>query len=122
MKVAILDTGINTQSPELHVAGGASFVPNDASLDDTNGHGTFVAGILAALKDDKGLVGVAPNVSLYNVKVLDGSGNGTYSQVIQGIDYAIDNHMDIVSMSFAGSDIPQRLRKPCRRPMTAVFF
>ncbi|OPH47273.1 hypothetical protein BC351_12300 [Paenibacillus ferrarius] len=111
VKVAVLDTGINTHSPELRVSGGASFVPNDASLDDTNGHGTFVAGILAALKDNQGLVGVAPNVSLYNVKVLDSSGEGTYSQVIQGIDWAIDNHVDMVVMSFTGSDYSAALEE-----------
>ncbi|MEW9700770.1 S8 family serine peptidase, partial [Paenibacillus sp. SI8] len=111
VKVAILDTGINTHSSELHVSGGASFVTNDTSLDDANGHGTFMAGILAALKDEHGLVGVAPNVNLYNVKVLDSNGEGTYSQVIQGIDWAIDNHMDIVAMSFAGTEYSSALEE-----------
>ncbi|MEW9699993.1 S8 family serine peptidase, partial [Paenibacillus sp. SI8] len=111
VKVVILDTGINTHSSELHVSGGVSFVPNDTSLDDANGHGTFVAGILAALKDYRGLIGVAPNVSLYNVKVLDSNGEGTYSQVIQGIDWAIENHMDIVAMSFAGTEYSSALEE-----------
>lgn len=104
VKVAVFDTGINTQTSELHINGGISFVPNDTTLSDPNGHGTFVAGILAATQDDQGLIGVAPHVELYSVKVLNANGNGTYSQVIDGIEWAIDNHMDIVSMSFAGND------------------
>ncbi|TXK75434.1 S8 family serine peptidase [Paenibacillus sp. N3.4] len=111
VKVAVLDTGVNTKLSELHVSGGISLVPNDATLGDTNGHGTFVAGILAAHKDNQGFVGVAPNVSLYDVKVLDGNGNGAYSQVIQGIDWAIENHMDVVSMSFTGGNYSAALEE-----------
>lgn len=102
VKVAVLDTGVDTASTELHVSGGASFVPNDTSFEDQNGHGTHVAGILSALEDGQGIVGVAPGVDLYSVKVLNEKGAGSYSQVIQGIEWAIDNHMDIVSMSLAG--------------------
>ncbi|WP_201319379.1 S8 family serine peptidase [Paenibacillus sp. EPM92] len=111
VKVAILDTGISRQSLELHVTGGVSFVPADVTLGDPNGHGTFLAGILAALKDDQGLLGVAPKVSLYDVKVLDAEGNGTYSQVIQGIEWAIDNDMDVVSMSFGGTEYSAALEE-----------
>ncbi|MGZ8884700.1 MAG: S8 family serine peptidase, partial [Halobacteriota archaeon] len=70
VKVALLDTGIDTESKELKIADGVSFVPTEATYDDLNGHGTHVAGILAAVKDDLGLIGVAPNVDLYAVKVL----------------------------------------------------
>jgi len=111
VKVAVLDTGISATSAELYSAGGISFVPSEPSTDDTNGHGTFVAGLLAALQDDQGLIGVAPHASLYNVKVLDGSGSGTYSQVIQGIEWAIDNQMDIVVMSFAGTEYSAALEE-----------
>ncbi|MCD1260165.1 S8 family serine peptidase [Paenibacillus athensensis] len=111
VKVAVLDTGISATSPELRLAGSTSFVPNEPSVDDMNGHGTFVAGLVAALKDDQGLVGVAPHASLYNVKVLDGSGSGTYSQVIQAIEWAIDNHMDVVVMSFAGTEYSAALEE-----------
>ncbi|PWK13400.1 S8 family peptidase [Tumebacillus permanentifrigoris] len=104
VKVAILDTGIDTESAELKIAGGASFVAGEVTTDDLNGHGTHVAGILAAQHDDQGLVGVAPNVELYAVKVMNGQGAGTYSQLISGLEWAADNHMDIVSMSLAGRE------------------
>ncbi|MCU6795127.1 S8 family serine peptidase [Paenibacillus sp. WQ 127069] len=103
VKIAVLDTGISTTSPELRVAGGVSFVPGEPGFDDQNGHGTFVGGILSAIQDDKGLLGVAPGASLYAVKVLDKQGAGTYSQVIQGLEWAIDQKMDIIVMSLAGS-------------------
>jgi len=103
-KVAVLDTGIDQKSPELHIIGGISFVSDETSYDDVNGHGTHIAGTIAALKDNQGLIGVAPEASVYAVKVLDKTGEGTYSQVLQGIDWAIDNKMDIVSMSFSGKE------------------
>jgi RHS repeat-associated protein len=111
VKVAVMDTGISLQTSELRVTGGISFVPHETILDDLNGHGTYVAGILAALKDGKGLLGVAPRVELYNVKVLDASGTGRYSGVIQGLEWAIDNQIDVVVMSFAGSDNSQALKE-----------
>jgi len=108
VKVAVLDTGISP-SAEIRVRGGVSFVDNEASHADTNGHGTHVAGTLAALDDDKGLLGVAPDVELYAVKVLDKTGKGYYSNVIEGLEWAIDNDMDIVSMSFGGKENSQAL-------------
>ncbi|CAM3994187.1 S8 family serine peptidase [Paenibacillus alkaliterrae] len=102
IKVALLDTGIDKESPELRIAGGVSFVPEESDYDDYNGHGTAVSGIVSAIQDNKGLIGVAPNVDLYAVKVLNTEGIGTYSQVIQGIDWAIDQRMNVISMSFGG--------------------
>ncbi|WP_248926754.1 S8 family serine peptidase [Paenibacillus hamazuiensis] len=111
VKIAILDTGISSSSTELHIAGGVSFVPAEPTYEDQNGHGTAMAGIAAAIKDNKGLLGVAPGAEIYAVKVLDRQGSGTYSQVIQGIEWAIDNHMDIVSMSFAGIEYSKALEE-----------
>ncbi|MEK0317032.1 S8 family serine peptidase [Cohnella sp. 56] len=110
IKVAVLDTGIFAH-PDLKVIGGVNFVPTSTSYSDDNGHGTHVAGILAAQHNDLGIKGVAPNVDLYAVKVLDESGNGTYSQVIQGIEWAIDNHINIISMSFTGNSDSQALHE-----------
>ncbi|PWV97892.1 RHS repeat-associated protein [Paenibacillus cellulosilyticus] len=111
VKVAVFDTGVNTESSDLFVSGGASFVDNESTYDDLNGHGTAVASVLAALRNGQGLVGVAPNVELYAVKVMDQTGAGAYSQVIQGIDWAIDNHMDIINMSFTGTAYSQALKE-----------
>ncbi|MFP3607044.1 S8 family serine peptidase, partial [Paraburkholderia sp. SIMBA_053] len=68
-----------------------------------NGHGTHIAGIVGALDNNKGIIGVAPGIDLYSVKALDKDGNGKYSNVIKGIDWAINNHIKIISMSINGT-------------------
>ena len=104
VKVAVLDTGIALH-PELKIAGGISMLDQTTSWKDDNGHGTSVAGIIAA-QPGKAIVngidvtGVAPNAYLYSVKVLDQDGNGQLSDVLEGLDWAIQNKMDIVNMSF----------------------
>ncbi len=96
VKVAVLDTGISLHD-DLAIAGGISFV--DDNYFDSNGHGTSVAGVIAALFNDNGLVGTAPSVDLYSVKIMQSS-TGDLSNAIAGIEWSINNSMDIVSMSF----------------------
>ncbi len=102
IKVAILDTGIDVENTDLNLVGGISFVEGD-SFDDTNGHGTALAGIINAQINNEGLIGMAPQAELYAVKVLDSTGTGYYSDVIQGLAWCQENRMDIVVMSF-GAD------------------
>ncbi|MGA1873346.1 MAG: S8 family peptidase [Thermoplasmatota archaeon] len=106
VKVAVLDTGIDNDHPDLDVAGGVNYVPQGRKLDtkkwdDDNGHGTHVAGTIAALNNDQGVVGVAPGVNIYAVKVLDRTGSGSLTWIINGLNWAIANDMDIVSMSLS---------------------
>jgi minor extracellular protease Epr len=103
IKVAIVDTGIDTAHPDLKVVGGVSYVSYTTSYNDDNGHGTHCAGIVAALNNTIGVVGVAPEAALYAVKVLDSSGSGYFSDVISGIDWCITNNMQVVSMSFGST-------------------
>ena len=107
VKIAVLDTGIDYNHEDLrdNYKGGFDFVYNSSNpFDDSyNSHGTHVSGIIAAEKNGIGVVGVAPNASLYSVKVLDGAGFGFASWVIAGIDWAVDNKMDIATMSFGSS-------------------
>jgi minor extracellular protease Epr len=103
IKVAIVDTGIDTAHPDLKVVGGVSYVSYTTSYNDDNGHGTHCAGIVAALDNTIGVVGVAPEAALYAVKVLDSSGSGYFSDVISGIDWCITNNMQVVSMSFGST-------------------
>ncbi|NEW09152.1 S8 family serine peptidase [Paenibacillus sp. SYP-B3998] len=110
IKVAVLDTGIAIH-PDLNISGGISFITNNSSYSDDNGHGTHVAGTIAALNNKFGVVGTAPLADLYAVKVLDNSGSGNYAEIIQGIYWAIDNRMDIISMSFGGSENSQLLHE-----------
>jgi hypothetical protein len=86
--VAILDTGIDRNHPDLNVAGGYNCTSrNRTKWDDDDGHGTHVSGIVGALDNNFGVVGVAPGVRLWSVKVLDGNGNGFLSSLICGVDW-----------------------------------
>ncbi|TFB22778.1 peptidase S8 [Filobacillus milosensis] len=102
VKVAILDTGIDASHEDLVVAGGYS-VFGDSPYNDGNSHGTHVAGTVGALDNDLGVVGVAPDAELYAVKVLDDNGSGSYAGIAEGIEWAIENNMDIINMSLGGS-------------------
>ncbi len=111
IKVAVIDTGINYSHPDLgggfgagkKVAGGYDFVNNDADPMDDQGHGTHVAGTVAA---NGSIKGVAPDATLFAVKVLNSAGSGTTSNVIAGIDWSIAHDADIISMSLGGSSQP----------------
>jgi subtilisin family serine protease len=101
VKIAVLDTGIDKEHTDLQIKSGASFITNEPDFDDYNGHGTHVAGIISALNNNIGVLGVSPDVDLYAIKVLDQNGFGNESSVIAGIQWAIDNDMDIINLSLA---------------------
>jgi subtilisin len=103
--VAVLDTGI-AKHPDLTVAGGKSCVGK--SYADGNGHGTHVAGTIAANDNTKGVVGVAPGARLWAVKVLNSKGTGRLSSVICGLDwvYAHRDEIDVVNLSLSAPADP----------------
>lgn len=105
VRVAIIDTGIEVAHPDLqgNIKGGVSAVAYTASYNDDNGHGTHVAGIVAAIDNEIGVIGVGPKIDLYAVKVLDRRGSGWLSDIIEGLDWAIANHMQVVNMSLGTS-------------------
>ena len=104
VRVAILDTGIDEDHPDLIVHGGTSLVPNVSRWDDDHGHGTHCAGIVAARNDLGGVVGVAPDAELYAVKVLGSWGGGSRSWAIAGMDWCRRNGIQVASLSF-GSNV-----------------
>ncbi len=117
VKVAILDTGIDESHSDLssRVAGGEDFT-GTGSYSDDNGHGTHVSGTVAAIYSNNiGVYGVAPSASLYAVKVLSSSGSGTLDWIIAGIQWAIDNDIDIINMSLGTSSDMQSLEDACNR-------
>ena len=86
--VAVIDTGIQRDHPDLNVVGGYNCTSsNRGKWDDGNGHGTHVAGIIGAYDNGKGVVGMAPGVRLWAVKVMDDTGNGLISWIVCGIDW-----------------------------------
>jgi subtilisin family serine protease len=100
----IIDTGVDLTHPDLNVGSGVSFVPRVTSPNDDNGHGTHVAGTIAAINNTIGVVGVAPGAKVIPVKVLDKKGSGTTSGVISGINYVAANGKsgDVANMSLGG--------------------
>ncbi|HEY0605228.1 MAG TPA: S8 family peptidase [Herpetosiphonaceae bacterium] len=102
--VAIIDTGIQTNHPDLNVVGGKN-CQTGSSYADGHGHGTHVAGTVAAKDDANGVVGVAPGARLWAVRVLNNSGSGTTSSIICGIDWVTANAatIEVANMSLGGS-------------------
>jgi subtilisin len=104
--VGVIDTGIDATHSDLQgqVVGGVNIVdpahPNNWA--DDEGHGTHVSGTIAA--NGQGLLGVAPKAKLYAIKVLDAQGNGDYSSVIAGIQWAMDHNIKIVNMSLGADE------------------
>jgi subtilisin len=115
IRVSVVDTGIDFTHPDLrpNYVGGTSFVPGAATPMDDHGHGTHCAGTIAAAVDGSNVVGVAPQASLYAVKVLDRNGSGQFSWIIAGIDWCIQNAMHVVSMSLGGPSAPTALETMC---------
>jgi subtilisin len=103
--VAVIDTGSGPH-PDLNIAGGKN-CQTGASFDDANGHGTHTAGTIGAINNTIGVVGVAPGIPIYSVRVLDSKGSGRWSQVICGIDWVTANaaslHIKVASMSLGGA-------------------
>lgn len=101
VKVGIFDSGIDVDHPDLSVVGGIDLVGDGNGLDDCQGHGTHVAGIVAALNNGNHTVGVAPNAELYSMRFANCVwGGATISKMITGIEWAADNGIDVVNMSF----------------------
>jgi len=115
INVSIIDTGIDYTHEDLdaNYKGGYDFVNDDADPMDDNGHGTHCAGIVAAEDNGEGVVGVAPEAHLYAVKVLDSAGSGYLSDVIAGIQWSIDNGMQVISMSLGTDTDYQSLHDAC---------
>ena len=105
IKVGIIDTGIELAHPDLaaNIKGGYNAIDPAKSANDDNGHGTHVAGIVAAADNAIGVVGVGPAIDLYAIKVLSRTGSGYLSDVIEGLQWAVANGMRVVNMSLGSS-------------------
>jgi subtilisin len=101
VKIGVIDTGVDFQHPDLQSAlySGINLVnPHTLPYDD-NGHGTHIAGTIAA-SGRWGMVGIAPRAQIYPVKAFDHNGSAYVSDIIQGIDWCVQNGMHIINMSF----------------------
>jgi subtilisin family serine protease len=103
--IAVIDTGSGPH-PDLNIAGGKN-CSTGRSFNDGNGHGTHVAGTIAAKNDGAGVVGVLPGAPIYSVRVLNNSGSGTFATIICGIDWVTANaaakNIKVANMSLGGA-------------------
>ncbi|KGX93089.1 serine protease [Pontibacillus halophilus JSM 076056 = DSM 19796] len=126
--IAVIDSGCDSHHPELknRIVGGYNFSggrPSDYR--DDNGHGTHVAGTIAASRDQRGLTGVAPNCNLLILKAFDKDGAGSYNQIIQALEYAIkwrgprNERVRIASLSFGGRQNYKKLHKSIKKAVAS---
>ena len=108
VKVAIIDSGIDYTHADLdaNYVGGWDFVNDDSDPMDDNSHGTHVAGTVAAEGNGGGVIGVAPQASLYALKVLNASGSGSWSDVIAALQWAVDNDLHVTNNSYGSGSSP----------------
>lgn len=115
VKVAVIDTGVDLNHPDLtgRFIAPTDVVDNDGNAQDDDGHGTHVAGIIGAVANNtRGVAGIAPSVKLMPIDVFGyydtGAGKTVFgaltSEVIEGIDYAVANGADIINISLGGAD------------------
>jgi subtilisin family serine protease len=105
VKVAVLDSGVQATHPDLAgavVAGSDRVVAGGDGTNDQNGHGTHVAGIIGARDQGIGGIGGAPMTTIMTVRVLGPTGTGDLSQLINGINFAVANGANVISMSLGG--------------------
>ncbi|PFG03785.1 S8 family peptidase [Bacillus sp. es.034] len=124
--IAILDTGCDMNHPDLtgKVKGFRNFTDDDDGAEDNvtdySGHGTHVAGTIAASENGDGVIGVAPLAELLVIKVLAGSrGSGKYDWIVNGIKYAIEQKVDIISMSLGGPTDYEPLHEAIQKAVDA---
>ncbi|PTX58869.1 thermitase [Melghirimyces profundicolus] len=113
VKVAIVDTGVDHTHPDLSgkVIEGKDYVENDGDPMDENGHGTHVAGTVAAFTGNgTGIAGMAPEVSLYAVRVLNEEGTGSLDDVASGIVEAADAGAEVINLSLGATKGSQTLQ------------
>ena len=102
IKVGVIDTGVDFNHPDLRqsLARGINLLNRGALPHDDNGHGTHIAGTIAAANQLHGMIGVAPRSTIYPVKAFDQNGSAFVSDIILGIEWCVRNRVDVINMSF----------------------
>ncbi|MEE9184625.1 MAG: S8 family serine peptidase [Acidimicrobiia bacterium] len=105
IRVAVVDTGLDLDHPDLADNIAPYCFTAYSSCQDDNGHGTFVGGIIAAIDNDIDVVGAAPDATLIAVKVLDDRGSGSFTDVIAGLDYlaGLPGVVEVANMSLGAT-------------------
>ncbi len=106
--IAILDTGVSLDHPDLNVYRDVTFINGTTTGNDDNGHGSHVAGIAAAKDNDVGIVGIAPGARIWAIKVCDAAGECKITNQIKGVEYAIQHadEIDVLNISVENPNSP----------------
>lgn len=118
INVGIIDTGIDLTHLDLkqRVKKYKNFVgDNPKDVTDENGHGTHVAGIIAASKNNFGVIGVAPMANLYIAKAFNARGNAADDAILDAVNWMIENHVHIVNMSFSSAGYTPEYHEAVKR-------
>ncbi|MDE7210352.1 MAG: S8 family peptidase [Lachnospiraceae bacterium] len=122
VKVAILDSGVD-YTDDIDVYMRKNFVPGEDDIsviyEDISGHGTSVAGIIAAKDNDEGITGINPNVQLYSARILDENKQAPASRVVAAIDWAIAQDVDIINISFGTTVDSEEIHAAIKRAYDA---
>jgi subtilisin family serine protease len=102
VRIGVIDTGVDYMHPDLRhsLERGINLLNRMAPPQDDNGHGTHIAGTIAAANELQGMIGVAPRSTIYPVKAFDHNGTAYVSDIILGIEWCVRNQIHIVNMSF----------------------
>jgi subtilisin family serine protease len=121
VRVAILDSGIDKQHEDLvgRVVKEYNAINPKEEVKDIYGHGTAVAGIIAANNNTRGILGIVPNSDIYSIKVLSDNGKGNIQALTRGIDWAIDNKVDLINISFGMPNDKSELREAINKAVEA---
>jgi subtilisin family serine protease len=123
VNVYVIDTGVDSSHPELNVVNFVSFAKGAGKNTDCNGHGTHVAGTIAARDNTDGVVGVAPGAPITAVKVLNCNGSGQWSWIISGIDWVTAYHgANAVANMSLGGGANQAVDDAVRRSVASGVF
>lgn len=115
VKVAIIDTGVNTEHPDLKGAVIKSINVTGEAAAHSNGHGTGVAGVVGARNNSFGILGVAPDCQIVAIKAMRETGGGVTSEIVRGIDAAIAEGCHIINMSLGTMTDDPSLREAVKR-------
>ncbi len=112
VKVAILDSGVDLFN-DIEVKESINLIPGEEEVLplfwDTSGHGTSIAGVLAAQDNKEGITGIDPNIELYSARVLDAEKSAPVSRIIEAVYWAIEKNVDIISISFGTTQYSEAL-------------
>jgi subtilisin len=122
--VAVIDTGVDTSHPDLNVVGGVRYYLGrltDSKYNDDNGHGSHVAGTIAAHNNGFGVVGIVPGARIWAVKVLNSQGSGYMSDIVKGVDWVTRNAgtIAVANMSLGGQGVSTALRTAIKKCVAA---